>query len=221
MLLIPAIDLKKGKCVRLQQGLMDKTTVFSDDPAQIAEQWCQQGARRLHLVDLDGAFSGKPENMDAIKSIINAVGQRIPIQLGGGIRNLQTVENFLRLGLHYIIIGTAAVNNPEFVKQACAEFPGKIIIGLDAKEGMVAINGWAKVTDYQVKDLARDFADFGINSIIYTDIGRDGMMQGVNVSSTVKLAQAVPIPVIASGGVIDLGDIRHYELQRMMLISVA
>ncbi|MCO6504369.1 MAG: 1-(5-phosphoribosyl)-5-[(5-phosphoribosylamino)methylideneamino]imidazole-4-carboxamide isomerase [Snodgrassella sp.] len=208
MLLIPAIDLKKGKCVRLQQGLMDKATVFSDDPAQMAEHWCQQGARRLHLVDLDGAFSGKPENMNAIKSIINAVGQRIPIQLGGGIRNLQTVENFLRLGLHYVIIGTAAVNNPEFVKQACAEFPGKIIVGLDAKEGMVAINGWAKVTDYQVKDLARDFADFGIDSIIYTDIGRDGMMQGVNVSATVKLAQAVPIPVIASGGVTDLGDIK-------------
>ena len=208
MLLIPAIDLKNGKCVRLQQGLMDKATVFSDQPAQMAKHWCQQGARRLHLVDLDGAFSGKPENKVAIKSILNAVGPDIPVQLGGGIRDLATIEQYLQLGLRYIIIGTAAVKNPQFVQQACNEFPGQIIVGLDAKEGMVAIDGWANVTDYQVIDLASRYAEYGINSIIYTDIGRDGMMQGVNLDATIKLAQAISIPVIASGGVTDITDIQ-------------
>ena len=208
MLLIPAIDLKNGKCVRLQQGLMDKATVFSDHPAQMAKHWCQQGARRLHLVDLDGAFSGKPENKMAIKSILNAVGPDIPVQLGGGIRDLATIEQYLQLGLRYIIIGTAAVKNPQLVQQACREFPGQIIVGLDAKEGMIAIDGWANVTDYQVIDLASRYTEYGINSIIYTDIGRDGMMQGVNLDATIKLAQAISVPVIASGGVTDITDIQ-------------
>lgn len=207
MLLIPAIDLKGGQCVRLQQGLMEKATVFSDEPAQMAVHWCQQGARRLHLVDLDGAFAGKPENMTAIKAILEQVADNVPVQLGGGIRDLHTIEQYLQLGLSFVIIGTAAVNNPGFVRQACAAFPGQIIVGLDAKDGMVAIDGWAKVTDIHVTELARQFADDGVNSIIYTDIGRDGMMSGVNIDATVKLAQAASVPVIASGGVSSMKDV--------------
>lgn len=207
MLLIPAIDLKGGQCVRLQQGLMERATVFSDDPAQMALSWCAQGARRLHLVDLDGAFAGKPENMTAIKDILKQVADNVPVQLGGGIRDLHTIERYLQLGLSYVIIGTAAVNNPQFVRQACAAFPGQIIVGIDAKNGMVATDGWAKITDFQVTELAKRFADDGVNSIIYTDIGRDGMMSGVNIDATVKLAQQTSIPIIASGGVTDLADV--------------
>ncbi|PIT51146.1 1-(5-phosphoribosyl)-5-[(5-phosphoribosylamino)methylideneamino]imidazole-4-carboxamide isomerase [Snodgrassella alvi] len=207
MLLIPAIDLKGGQCVRLQQGLMDRATVFSDEPAEMAVHWCQQGARRLHLVDLDGAFAGKPENMISIKSILEQMEDNVPVQLGGGIRDLHTIERYLRLGLSYVIIGTAAVKNPQFVRQACAAFPGQIIVGLDAKDGMVAIDGWATVTDFHVTELAKRFADDGVNSIIYTDIGRDGMMGGVNIDATVKLAQEASVPVIASGGVTNMADI--------------
>ena len=208
MLLIPAIDLKEGRCVRLKQGLMDQATVFSDNPAETALHWVKQGARRLHLVDLDGAFAGRPENSEAITAILQAVSQDVPVQLGGGIRNLQTIEHYLNLGLRYVIIGTAAVKNPEFVREACKEFAGHIIVGLDAKDGMVAIDGWATVTDHHVIDLSKRFEDDGVNSIIYTDIGRDGMMSGVNIEATVKLAEAVDIPVIASGGLTDLNDIR-------------
>ncbi|SCB86530.1 MULTISPECIES: 1-(5-phosphoribosyl)-5-[(5-phosphoribosylamino)methylideneamino]imidazole-4-carboxamide isomerase [Snodgrassella] len=207
MLLIPAIDLKGGQCVRLQQGLMDRATVFSDEPAKMALHWCQQGARRLHLVDLDGAFAGKPENMISIKAILEQVADNVPVQLGGGVRDLHTIERYLQLGLSYVIIGTAAVNNPQFVRQACAAFPGQIIVGLDAKDGLVAIDGWAKVTDLHVTELAKRFADDGIDSIIYTDIGRDGMMGGVNINATVKLAQEVAVPVIASGGVTSMADV--------------
>ncbi|PIT52933.1 1-(5-phosphoribosyl)-5-[(5-phosphoribosylamino)methylideneamino]imidazole-4-carboxamide isomerase [Snodgrassella alvi] len=207
MLLIPAIDLKGGQCVRLQQGLMDRATVFSDEPAEMAVHWCQQGARRLHLVDLDGAFAGKPENMISIKSILEQMEDNVPVQLGGGIRDLHTIERYLRLGLSYVIIGTAAVKNPQFVRQACAAFPGQVIVGLDAKDGMVAIDGWATVTDFHVTELAKQFADDGVNSIIYTDIGRDGMMGGVNIDATVKLAQEASVPVIASGGVTNMADI--------------
>ncbi|WP_038317338.1 1-(5-phosphoribosyl)-5-[(5-phosphoribosylamino)methylideneamino]imidazole-4-carboxamide isomerase [Kingella kingae] len=208
MQLILAIDLKNGQCVRLKQGLMEQATVFSDSPAQMAAHWHQQGARRLHLVDLDGAFAGEPKNFPAIKEILAAVAQHIPVQLGGGIRDLQTIEKYLSLGLNDVIIGTAAVKNPAFVREACREFAGHIIVGLDAKGGMVAIDGWATVTEYHVIDLSKQFEDDGVNSIIYTDIGRDGMMSGVNIEATVKLAQAVNIPIIASGGLTNLDDVR-------------
>ncbi|VTX94227.1 1-(5-phosphoribosyl)-5-[(5-phosphoribosylamino)methylideneamino] imidazole-4-carboxamide isomerase [Neisseria subflava] len=207
MLLIPAIDLKEGRCVRLKQGLMEQATVFSDSPAEMALHWRNQGARRLHLVDLNGAFAGIPQNFPAIKEILEAVAKDIPVQLGGGIRDLGTIEKYLDLGLTDVIIGTAAVKNPEFVREACKAFPDQIIVGLDAKDGMVAIDGWATVTEHHVVDLAKRFEDDGVNSIIYTDIGRDGMMSGVNIEATVKLAQSVNIPIIASGGLTNLDDI--------------
>ncbi|MDO4997410.1 MAG: 1-(5-phosphoribosyl)-5-[(5-phosphoribosylamino)methylideneamino]imidazole-4-carboxamide isomerase [Neisseria sp.] len=208
MLLIPAIDLKNGQCVRLKQGLMEQATVFSDSPAEMAAHWHAQGARRLHLVDLDGAFAGEPKNFGAIREILAAVAKEIPVQLGGGIRDLSTIERYLDLGLQDVIIGTAAVKNPAFVREACREFPGRVIVGLDAKDGMVAIDGWAVVTEHHVIDLSKQFEDDGVSSIIYTDIGRDGMMSGVNVEATQKLAQSVNIPIIASGGLTDLNDVR-------------
>ena len=208
MLLIPAIDLKDGNCVRLKQGLMEQATVFSNQPAEMATHWLKQGARRLHLVDLDGAFAGEPKNFGAIRAILAVVSAEIPVQLGGGIRDLATIEKYLSLGLQDVIIGTAAVKNPAFVREACKEFAGHIIVGLDAKDGMVAIDGWATVTEHHVIDLSKQFEDDGVNSIIYTDIGRDGMMSGVNVEATQKLAQAVNIPIIASGGLTDLDDVR-------------
>ncbi|BET12105.1 1-(5-phosphoribosyl)-5-[(5-phosphoribosylamino)methylideneamino]imidazole-4-carboxamide isomerase [Pandoraea sputorum] len=207
MLLIPAIDLKDGQCVRLKQGDMDQATVFSEDPAAMARHWVEQGARRLHLVDLNGAFAGKPRNEAAIHAIIEEVGADIPVQLGGGIRDLGTIERFLDAGLSYVIIGTAAVKNPGFLRDACSAFGGHIIVGLDAKDGKVATDGWSKLTGHEVVDLARKFEDYGVESIIYTDIGRDGMLQGINIEATVRLAQAVTVPVIASGGLSNLGDI--------------
>jgi len=208
MLLIPAIDLKDGRCVRLRQGDMDEVTIFSDDPAAMAEQWLEQGAQRLHLVDLNGAFAGKPVNQAAISAIIEAVDGAIPVQLGGGIRDLDTIEHYLNLGLEYIIIGTAAVKSPGFLRDACSAFPGQIIVGLDARDGKVATDGWSKLTRHDVVDLAQKFADYGCEAIIYTDIGRDGMLSGVNIPATVHLAQSVAIPVIASGGVSSLDDIK-------------
>ena len=208
MLLIPAIDLKDGQCVRLRQGLMEDATVFSDKPVDMAVHWVAQGARRLHLVDLNGAFAGKPQNLGAIKDILAAVSDDVPVQLGGGIRDLDTIEKYLDLGLSYVIIGTAAINNPQFLRDACDAFPNQIIVGLDAKDGMVATDGWAKVTKYHVTEVGQRFADYGVNSIIYTDIGRDGMLSGVNIEATVKLAEAVSVPVIASGGLTNLDDIR-------------
>ena len=207
MLLIPAIDLKDGRCVRLRQGALDDVTVFSDDPAAIAEQWLEQGARRLHLVDLNGAFAGKPLNKEAIATIIHTVNDEIPIQIGGGIRDLDTIETYLDLGIRYVIIGTAAVKSPGFLRDACSAFPGSIIVGLDARDGKVATDGWSKISRHDVLDLAKKFEDYGCESIIYTDIGRDGMLSGVNIEATVRLAQHVSIPVIASGGVTDLKDI--------------
>ncbi len=207
MLLIPAIDLKDGRCVRLRQGALDDVTVFSDDPAAIAEQWLEQGARRLHLVDLNGAFAGKPLNKEAIATIINTVNDEIPIQIGGGIRDLDTIETYLDMGIRYVIIGTAAVKSPGFLRDACSAFPGSIIVGLDARDGKVATDGWSKISRHDVLDLAKKFEDYGCESIIYTDIGRDGMLSGVNIEATVRLAQHVSIPVIASGGVTDLKDI--------------
>ncbi|HVL10843.1 MAG TPA: 1-(5-phosphoribosyl)-5-[(5-phosphoribosylamino)methylideneamino]imidazole-4-carboxamide isomerase [Burkholderiaceae bacterium] len=207
MLLIPAIDLKDGQCVRLKQGDMDQATVFSEDPAAMARHWVEQGARRLHLVDLNGAFAGKPRNEAAIKEIIAEVGDEIPVQLGGGIRDLNTIERLLDGGLSYIIIGTAAVKNPGFLKDACTAFGGHIIVGLDARDGKVATDGWSKLTGHEVIDLARKYEDYGVESIIYTDIGRDGMLQGINIEATVKLAQSMSIPVIASGGLSNMADI--------------
>jgi phosphoribosylformimino-5-aminoimidazole carboxamide ribotide isomerase len=207
MILIPAIDLKDGQCVRLKQGDMDQSTVFGEDPTEMALRWLEQGARRLHLVDLNGAFAGKPQNYNAIKSILQAVGDDIPVQLGGGIRDLDTIEKYVDGGMRYIIIGTAAVKSPGFLKDACSAFGGHIIVGLDAKDGKVATDGWSKLTGHEVIDLAKKFEDYGVESIIYTDIGRDGMLSGINVEATVKLAQALSIPVIASGGLSGMADI--------------
>jgi phosphoribosylformimino-5-aminoimidazole carboxamide ribotide isomerase len=208
MLLIPAIDLKDAHCGRLKQGDMDQATVFSEDPAAMARAWLQKGARRLHLVDLNGAFAGKPQNFAAIKAILGAVGDDIPVQLGGGIRDLDTIEKYIDAGLRYVIIGTAAVKNPGFLKDACTAFGGHVIVGLDAKDGKVATDGWSKLTGHEVVDLARKFEDYGVDAVIYTDIGRDGMLTGINVDATVKLARSLSIPVIASGGLSDLEDIR-------------
>ncbi|HLO63720.1 MAG TPA: 1-(5-phosphoribosyl)-5-[(5-phosphoribosylamino)methylideneamino]imidazole-4-carboxamide isomerase [Azonexus sp.] len=208
MLIIPAIDLKDGQCVRLKQGLMEQATVFSDSPAEQARHWLDQGARRLHLVDLNGAFAGKPKNAAAIKAILAEVGDEIPVQLGGGIRDLDTIEACLDGGLSYVIIGTAAVKNPGFLHDACVAFPGHIIVGLDAKDGKVATDGWSKLTGHDVVDLGKKYEDYGVESIIYTDIGRDGMLSGINIEATVRLAQALTIPVIASGGLSNLDDIK-------------
>ena len=207
MLLIPAIDLKDGHCVRLKQGDMEQATTFGEDPAEMALNWVGQGARRLHLVDLNGAFAGKPQNFAAIKSILAAVGDDIPVQLGGGIRDLDTIEKYIDGGISYVIIGTAAVKNPGFLKDACSAFGGHIIVGLDAKDGKVATDGWSKLTGHEVVDLAKKFEDYGVESVIYTDIGRDGMLSGINIEATVRLAQSLSIPVIASGGLSGIADI--------------
>lgn len=207
MLLIPAIDLKDGRCVRLRQGDLDDATVFSEDPAAMATTWLDRGARRLHLVDLNGAVAGVPKNEAQIRAIVDAVGEDIPVQIGGGIRDLDTIERYLDNGISYVIIGTAAVKNPGFLHDACGAFPGNIIVGLDARDGKVATDGWSKLTRHDVVDLARKFEDYGCEGIIYTDIGRDGMLSGVNVEATVRLAQAVRIPVFASGGIAGMADI--------------
>ncbi|MCP5235182.1 MAG: 1-(5-phosphoribosyl)-5-[(5-phosphoribosylamino)methylideneamino]imidazole-4-carboxamide isomerase [Zoogloeaceae bacterium] len=207
MLLIPAIDLKDGQCVRLKQGEMDDVTVFSEDPVAMARHWVNAGARRLHLVDLNGAFAGKPKNEAVIKAIVAEVGDEVPVQLGGGIRDLDIIERYLDDGISYVIVGTAAVKNPGFLQDACTAFGGHIIVGLDAKDGKVATDGWSKMTGHDVVDLARKYEDYGVEGIIYTDIGRDGMLTGVNVEATVKLARALRIPVIASGGIASMADI--------------
>ncbi len=209
MLLIPAIDLKDGHCVRLKQGDMDQSTTFGEDPAAMARRWVDAGARRLHLVDLNGAFAGKPKNFAAIKAILKEVGDDIPVQLGGGIRDLDTIEKYIDGGLRYVIIGTAAVKNPGFLKDACTAFGGHIIVGLDARDGKVATDGWSKLTGHEVADLGKKFQDWGVESIIYTDIGRDGMLSGINIDATVRLAQALTIPVIASGGLGSMEDIEQ------------
>ena len=206
MLLIPAIDLKDGKCVRLRQGRMDDETVFADDPLEMAQKWVDAGARRLHLIDLNGAFAGKPVNADVIHRIAEAFPD-VPIQVGGGIRDEDTVQLYLDAGVQYVIIGTRAVSAPHFVNDLCLEFPGHIIVGLDAKDGKVAIDGWSKLSHHDVIDMAQHFERDGVEAIVYTDISRDGMMQGVNVEATAKLAGEISIPVIASGGVSSIEDI--------------
>lgn len=208
MLVIPAIDLKDGKCVRLRQGEMDDSTVYGEDPVAMAAQWVEKGARRLHLVDLNGAFAGKPMNGPVIEKITAAFPE-LPVQIGGGIRDMETVKSYIDAGVQYVIIGTKAVHSPEFVEQICVEYPGHVIVGLDAKQGKVAVDGWANVSEHSLIDMAKRFERMGVNSIIYTDIARDGMLSGVSLESTVELARAINIPVIASGGVTNLEDIRN------------
>ena len=207
MLLIPAIDLKDGKCVRLKQGDLKDATIFSDNPADMARQWRDQGARRLHVVDLNGAVAGRPKNESAIRAIMKAAGDLMPVQIGGGIRDLDTIERFLDDGASYVVIGTAAVKNPGLLQDACVAFPGHIIVSIDAKDGKVATDGWSKLSGHEVIDLAKKFEDYGVESILYTDIGRDGMLTGVNIEATVALAQAVSVPIIASGGIASMKDI--------------
>jgi len=207
MLIIPAIDLKDGACVRLRQGDMEDATVFSTDPLDMARRWADAGARRLHLVDLNGAFAGEPVNGEAVRAIARAF-PGLPVQIGGGIRDLETIDRYIDAGVQYVILGTRAVKDPEFVAQACTAFPGRIIVGLDARAGLVATDGWADVTEVRATDLARQFESDGVEAIIYTDIARDGMMQGVNVEATVAIAEASSIPVIASGGITSLEDVR-------------
>jgi phosphoribosylformimino-5-aminoimidazole carboxamide ribotide isomerase len=207
MLVIPAIDLKDGKCVRLRQGRMDDETVFGDDPVEVAQRWVNAGARRLHMVDLNGAFAGKPVNAGVIRAVAEAFPD-LPIQVGGGIRDEDTVAAYLEAGVQYTIIGTKAVSTPHFINDLCLEFPGHILVGLDAREGRVAIDGWSKLSHHSAIDMARRFEQDGVEAIVFTDIGRDGMMTGVNVDSTVRLAQSITIPVIASGGITNMDDIR-------------
>ncbi|MGW8312275.1 MAG: 1-(5-phosphoribosyl)-5-[(5-phosphoribosylamino)methylideneamino]imidazole-4-carboxamide isomerase [Desulfuromonadales bacterium] len=207
MIVIPAIDLKNGQCVRLEQGLMEKDTVYSDDPAAMARHWQDEGGELLHLVDLDGAFAGVPKNREAIQAIVAAVD--IPTELGGGIRDLETIEAYLELGVERVILGTVAKENPPLVAEACRRFTGRILVGIDARDGMVAVRGWAELTAKKAVDLAKEMEDLGVTAIIYTDIARDGMMQGPNLAATAALAKAISIPVIASGGVSSLDDIRN------------
>ena len=207
MLIIPAIDLKDGRCVRLQQGRMDTATVFSDNPVAMAKHWAAQGAKRLHIVDLNGAVAGRPKNEKVIRDIIAAVGEGMAIQVGGGIRDLDTIESYLDAGVTFIVVGTAAVKNPGFLSDACYAFPGHVIAGLDAKDGKVAVEGWSKLTGHDVVDLAKKFEDYGIEALIYTDIGRDGMLSGVNIEATLRLAKATKTPIIASGGLTSLADV--------------
>jgi phosphoribosylformimino-5-aminoimidazole carboxamide ribotide isomerase len=210
MILIPAIDLKDGKCVRLRRGVMSDSTTFSDNPLEVAKKWVDLGAKRLHLVDLNGAFAGKPMNLEAVMQITQAFPE-VPVQIGGGIRTLEIAKNYIDAGVKFLIIGTKAVEEPEFVKELCQKFPGQIIVGLDANNGLVATDGWAKQTTVKVVDLAKDFENYGVSSIIYTDIARDGMMNGVNVEATNNLANATTIPIIASGGVTNMDDIYNLK----------
>ena len=207
MLIIPAIDLKDGQCVRLRQGLMDDSTVFSDDPVAMAKRWVDTGCRRLHLVDLNGAFAGEPVNGEVVTAIAKAYPD-LPIQIGGGVRSAEIIEHYLQAGVQYVIIGTKAVKEPKFVSEMCRAFPGHIIVGLDAKGGLVATDGWAEVSELKATELAKRFEQDGVSSIVYTDIARDGMMQGVNVEQTLTMAQASSIPVIASGGITNMDDIK-------------
>jgi phosphoribosylformimino-5-aminoimidazole carboxamide ribotide isomerase len=208
MLIIPALDIKDGHCVRLKQGKMNESTVYSEDPVAMARHWKAEGARRLHVVDLNGAAAGKPKNEAIIRAILQETGDGLPVQLGGGIRDLDTIEHYLDLGASYIIIGTAAVKNPGFLQDASTAFSGHIIVALDAKDGKVAVEGWSKMTGHDVVDLAKKFQDYGVEAVIYTDIGRDGMLSGVNVDATLKLARELRVPVIASGGLTSIEDIK-------------
>jgi phosphoribosylformimino-5-aminoimidazole carboxamide ribotide isomerase len=205
MIIIPAIDIKKGQCVRLFQGRMDSETVFSDDPAAMAKRWEEEGAELIHVVDLDGAVGKRPQNTDSIRKILEAVN--VPVQVGGGIRNEETIKMYLDFGIGRVIVGTEAIQNPKLVKDACRAFPDQIVVGIDARKGMAAIEGWTKTTEIQAVDLAKQFEDCGVAAIIFTDIHRDGMQTGTNINETRRLAENVSIPVIASGGVSTIEDI--------------
>ncbi len=209
MILIPAIDIKSGQCVRLRQGKPEDVTVFSKDPVSMAKYWLNKGSDRLHLVDLDGARFGKPKNNDYIESILNIVGNNIPLQVGGGIRNLKTIEYYLNSGISYVIIGTAAIENPNFLRNACRIFPGKIIVGLDVKNGKLAINGWSQLTNFNITDLVKKFEDYGSTAFIYTDINRDGMLSGIDIDSSISLIQKINVPVYLSGGISGIKDIEN------------
>ena len=210
MIIIPAIDIQDGHCVRLRQGDMASATVFSEDPVAVARHWLSQGAKRLHVVDLNGARAGKPKNESLVRDIVQAVGDALPVQFGGGIRDMDTIERYLDHGVRYIVIGTAAVKNPGFLNDALTAFQGHIMVALDAKDGKIAVEGWSKLTGHDVVDLGRKFEDQGVEAIIYTDIGRDGMLSGVNIEATRKLARELrTTPIIASGGVNNLEDIRN------------
>lgn len=213
MLIIPAIDLKDGKCVRLRQGRMDDDTVFDDDPVAVAQRWLDEGARRIHLVDLDGAFAGEPRNAEVVRRICKTCGD-VPVQIGGGIRSREIAQAYIDAGVQYLIIGTLAVKRPEFVDELCALFPGHVIVGLDAQDGFVATEGWAEASSVTAVSLAKRFEDVGVSAIVYTDISRDGMMQGVNTEATAALGDAVNIPIIASGGVTDIADIESLGKER-------
>ena len=219
MILYPAIDLKDGQCVRLQQGLMDKATVFNLSPADQARDFASQGFHSIHVVDLNGAFEGQPVNGDAVSAILAAV--QIPVQLGGGIRTLDTISLWIKRGVARVILGTAAVRDPALVRQACARFPGKIAVGIDAKDGKVAVEGWAETSELSAVDLARRFEDTGVSAIIYTDIGRDGMLTGLNLDATAEIARAVKIPVIASGGLAGIEDVRRLVSPQYAMIAGA
>jgi phosphoribosylformimino-5-aminoimidazole carboxamide ribotide isomerase len=208
MVIIPAIDVKDGRCVRLKQGDMKDATVYSEDPVAMAKHWLAQGARRLHVVDLNGAAAGRPKHEAMIRDIVKALDGKVPVQLGGGIRDLDTIEKYLDYGVAYVIIGTAAVKNPGFLSDACTAFSGHVLVALDAKDGKVAVEGWSKLTGHDVVDLAKKFEDYGVEAIIYTDIGRDGMLTGVNVDATVRLARELRTPVIASGGLASLNEVQ-------------
>lgn len=207
MIIIPAVDVKNGKCVRLFQGRMDSETIFSNNPAAMAKRWEEEGAEIIHVVDLDGAFEKSPQNLDAIKSIVKNI--HVPVQLGGGIRNMDTIKLYIDIGIKRVIIGTEAINNPQLVKDACKEFPDQIVVGIDARNGLVAIEGWTQTTQIKAVDLAKKFEDCGVIAINFTDIHRDGMQTGTNIEETRRLAEAVSIPVIASGGVSTIEDIKN------------
>jgi phosphoribosylformimino-5-aminoimidazole carboxamide ribotide isomerase len=207
MIIIPAVDIKNGKCVRLLQGRMEAETIFSDDPAAMAQRWTDEGAEWIHLVDLDGAVEKRPQNLRAIEKILSTVS--IPLQLGGGIRDIETIRMYFEMGIQRVIIGTEAIKNPELVKTACEQFPGRIVVGIDAHQGYVAIEGWTETTEVSAVDLAKRFENCGVAAINFTDIQRDGMQSGPNIDETVQLANAVSIPIFASGGVSSIDDIRH------------
>jgi len=210
VIVIPAIDLKEGRCVRLRQGRMEEATVFGDDPLAMAQRWVDAGAQRLHIVDLDGAFAGEPRNAQAIADVCRA-HPHLPVQVGGGIRDVGTIDDYLQAGVRFVIIGTQAVRDPQFASEACEAFPGRVIVGLDARDGRIAVQGWAESSTLTALELALSLQGVGVVAIVYTDIGRDGMLQGVNAQATAALADAIDIPVIASGGVSSLHDIRRLQ----------